>query len=81
VLDKRLQFSFWLQVKNLLIPNLVFFSFLTFSLLFKNYVNQWGITILFLITHVIYIKLIKHESYTFMQAALKKGITILKKKF
>jgi O-antigen/teichoic acid export membrane protein len=80
-LDKRLKLSFWLQVKNLLIPNLVFFSFLTFSVLFEKNVNQWGITILFLITHVIYIKLIKHESYTFMQAASKKGISILKKKF
>jgi len=81
VLDKRLQLGFWLQVKNLLIPNLVFFCFLIFSVLFEKNVNQWGITILFLITHVIYIKLIKHESYTFMQAALKKGISILKKKF
>jgi O-antigen/teichoic acid export membrane protein len=81
VLDKRMQLSFWFQVKNLLIPNLVFFCFLIFSLLFEKNVNQWLITILFLITHVIYIKLIKHESYTFMQAALKKGISILKKKF
>jgi O-antigen/teichoic acid export membrane protein len=81
VLDKRLQLSFWLQVKNLLIPNLVFFCFLIFSVLFEKNVNQWGITILFLITHVIYIKLIKHESYTFMQATSKKGISILKKKF
>jgi len=76
-----MQLSFWFQVKNLLIPNLVFFCFLIFSLLFEKNVNQWLITILFLITHVIYIKLIKHESYTFMQAALKKGISILKKKF
>jgi O-antigen/teichoic acid export membrane protein len=81
VLDKRLKLSFWLQVKNLLIPNLLFFCFLIFSVLFEKNVNQWLITILFLITHVIYIKLIKHESYTFIQAALKKGISILKKKF
>jgi O-antigen/teichoic acid export membrane protein len=81
VLDKRLQLSFWLQVKNLLLPNLVFFGFLVFSLLFENQTNQLLITFLFLITHIIYIKLIKHDSYTFMQGTLKKGMTILKKKF
>jgi O-antigen/teichoic acid export membrane protein len=81
VLDRRLKLSFWLQVKNLLLPNLVFFGFLVFSLLFENQTNQLLITFLFLITHIIYIKLIKHDSYTFMQGTLKKGMTILKKKF
>lgn len=80
ILDKRLKLRFWLQVKNLILPNLIFFSFIIIHYFYGDNINQWVVVILFLIIHLLYIKLINHESYAFLCSTLKKAISILKQK-
>lgn len=81
VLNKKLQLSFWLQVKNLLVPNLVFFIFMLIHFVFSQHFDAWVASALFLITHIIFIKVIKHESYFFIHNIFKTGISLLKTKF
>jgi len=81
ILHYKLKLNFWLQVKSLLVPNTVFIIFMMIYLFFNQLINAWIITILFLVTHLIFIHLIKHESFFFIKNSSSKLLLTLKNRF
>ncbi|QYJ67294.1 lipopolysaccharide biosynthesis protein [Flavobacterium litorale] len=71
VVHKRLDLNFAKQMKSILIPNLIFGVFILIFHLFGEYVNVWIYATLFLLCDVLFLKLIKHESYSVIQSTLK----------
>lgn len=67
ILHYKLKLNFWLQVKSLLVPYTVFIIFMMIYLFFNQQINAWIVTILFLVSHLIFIYLIKHESFLFIK--------------
>lgn len=63
VLHYKLQINFWKQVEELLVPNLLFITFIIISRFMYSHVNDWLLALLFLILNLSYLKLINHESF------------------
>lgn len=80
IIHYKLKLNFWRQVKSLFVPNLFFLFFLLIDVFYRQYTNQWLITVSFLGLHLIYIKTIKHESFTFLLRLINQGISIINKK-
>lgn len=80
ILHYKLKLNFMKQVKNLIVPNTIFLIFILIYLVYPNHINQWVITTLFLLFHLVFIKIIKHESFIFLTNTVQKLVTILKKK-
>ena len=81
ILNSKLKISFWTQVKNLLIPNTVFLIFMGANYFYEEIFNQWLITLVFLIAHLLFVKLIKHESYSFLTRMINQGFSSIQNKF
>ncbi len=77
ILEIKLKISFWLHLKNFLIPNFLFFSFIVLHFFFKNDINQWIFAFAFLLIQLLIMILIEHDSYIFV----KNNFSILFKKF
>lgn len=71
IIDRKLDINFLNQIKNFLIPNIIFFIFLVVSYFLEDY-NDWLMVILFLFIHLLFMKSIKHESYVFLVYNLKR---------
>lgn len=67
----KININFLEQVKNFVVANLIFIIFLIVDLSIQGTINQWLMASLFLVSHITYLFLIKHESYL-----LVKNITL-----
>jgi hypothetical protein len=77
ILNSKLKISFWTQVKNLLMPNSISIIFMILHLFYKDHINQWLFVFLFLVSHIVFVMLIKHESYVFIKNLI---LRIIKKR-
>lgn len=67
VLQNRLKISFTQNVINFIVPNIVLIPFLIVNFYCNDLVNHWLLAISFIILHLLYIKVIKHDSYIFIE--------------
>jgi len=65
-LEKKMNISFWKQLKNVILPNLMFVVFLILDFFYGINLNRWLMTGAFLVMHLAYMRLINHESYSFL---------------
>lgn len=72
ITDKKIGLDFTLQIKNFLVSNLIFFIFYVVDVFFHTSLNQWLITSLFLISHILYLMIIKHDSYVIVKQTITK---------
>ncbi len=79
VFHVKLKISFLLHLKSFIIPNIVLVLFLTFYYVLSEHFNQWVIAITFFFTHLLYLKILNHESYIFLNSNLNKVLKKLKK--
>jgi chromate transport protein ChrA len=73
----KLKVNFWTQIKNFLLPNIIFIIFMILHLFYKDHINQWLFVFLFLVSHIVFVMLIKHESYVFIKNLI---LRIIKKR-
>lgn len=78
ILDYKLKLNVWLQIKGFLIPNFIFIVFLILYFFFKDDFSSWLFTILFLLIHILFLMLLKHESFTFSKSMLSKQFKNIK---
>ncbi|OIQ21432.1 MAG: hypothetical protein BM557_04040 [Flavobacterium sp. MedPE-SWcel] len=71
VVHKKLHLNFAKQMKDFIIPNIVFFVFIIIFNLGREYISPWVYAPLFLICNVVFLKLLKQESYYVIQDAFK----------
>lgn len=71
IIDKKLDVNFLNQIRNFLIPNIIFFLFLVVSYFLEDY-NNWLMVALFLVIQLMFMKAIKHESYVFLIYNIKR---------
>jgi hypothetical protein len=64
VMESKFHIGFMKQVKELLVPNIVFGIFLVFYHLFREDINAWIYAGGFVICNGLFLYLIKHESLT-----------------
>ena len=79
ILHKKLGLNFGIQCRNLLVPNLVFFSIVFVDVISKSMINNWSLLGLFFISHLLYLMVLKHESYYFIIRIFKQLYSRLKK--
>lgn len=79
IIQFKLKFNFWRQVKKLIVPNLIFLIFIFVDFVIGENTNNWVVTILFLVIHLIYMKFIKHKSYSFIVSNLNSIVVSLRK--
>lgn len=72
IYENKLEIKFWLQIKNFIIPNLIFIIFMICHYYFKDFINQWFFAIAFLILQTIFMIVIKHDSYLFVKSNIKR---------
>lgn len=70
VLQLKLRISFITQVISFLIPHALFLLFIIIFKVFKVEISNWLIAASFIILNIIYLKLIKHESFTLINNTL-----------
>lgn len=63
--------SLLLQVRNFLIPNLVFIIFIIVDSFYKD-LNDLILAFIFLCTHLVFLIFLKHESYLFVKGLISK---------
>lgn len=71
VMESKFQISFAKQVKELLLPNIIFGIFLLFYHLFREDINAWAYAAGFVVCNGLFLYLIKHESLTVLSNNLK----------
>lgn len=72
VMRSKFEIGFMKQVKELLIPGIVFFLFVVIFHVFKEYINVWVYAAAFFAGNILFLKLIKHESFFILQNNFKK---------
>lgn len=70
VIHLKLKINFIKQVVNFLIPLIPFLLFIIVFKVFNLDISDWLIAALFVIVNIIYLKLIKHESFTLISNTL-----------
>jgi len=75
----KLNIDFLKQIKNFLVANLIFLIFFGVDFCFNDAINQWLMASLFLVSHITYLSLIKHESYLLIKNILRKALKKRKK--
>ena len=78
-MEKKMNIKFWIQLKNFIVPNLLFFVFIIFDYLNGINLNRWAITITFLVLHIVFMKIINHESFNFIYANLRELLKRLRR--
>lgn len=63
---KKLNINFWAQLKNIIIPNLLFIVLMLLDFIVGINLNRWLIAVLFIALHLVFLKAMKHESYSFI---------------
>ncbi|AXG73160.1 lipopolysaccharide biosynthesis protein [Flavobacterium arcticum] len=71
VVHKKLHLSFGKQMKDFFIPNILFLVFIVIFHLFGEYISSWVYAPLFFICNIIFLRLLKHESYYVIQDTFK----------
>jgi len=66
VVYKKLEISFVAQMRDFFAPNILFFLSLILFNAYPDNINKWLFAISFPLLHIIYLKLLKHESYIFI---------------
>lgn len=76
--QKILNISVQLHLKGFFIPNIPLILFIIINYSFNQYLNQWLFTLSFVACQLLFLKIIRHESYTFMSITLRKGLQKIK---
>jgi O-antigen/teichoic acid export membrane protein len=79
IIDIKLNINFWKQLRNSLFPNSIFLCFLVLHYFLKDTISEWVFAISFLFIHLFFIKMIKHESFQFLNQTLFQLLGRLKK--
>lgn len=74
ILDRKLKIDFWTQLKAFIIPNLVFFVFFIVHLLYNEIISSWIFGLGFIVLHILFLFIIKHESIYFVINIIQKSI-------
>lgn len=77
VVHKKLNLNFGRQMKNIFVPNILFMIFILFFMLFREFINPWLFSLIFIVSQITYLKLIQNESYIIIRHAF---ITVINKK-
>jgi O-antigen/teichoic acid export membrane protein len=76
IYEKKLEINFWVQIKNFLVPNFIFMIYIAIHFYFRDNINQWLFAGSFLLIQIMFIILIKHDSYLFIKNNANKILII-----
>lgn len=72
--DRKLNIDFWKQLKNVGLPNLLFFAYLVFDYFTDVVLNAWILLLLFMSIQILYLKVINHPSLSFLYNTISQAI-------
>jgi O-antigen/teichoic acid export membrane protein len=78
-MDKKMNIKFWIQLKNAIIPNLLFLIFIILDYTTGINIYRWLIVVLFIVLQLVFLKIIKHESFNFIYANIRSLLRKSKK--
>lgn len=76
----KLHIDFWMQVRNVVIPNLLFFATISIDKFLGINLNRWLIVSFFMFSQILYLKAMKHESYAFAVGTFQSLKIILRRR-